>query len=221
MAFTSERDDVMTTLYLVRHGETDWNKARRIQGSTDIPLNATGRGQAATTGALLARREWDAIVASPLSRAFETASIIAGEVGLPEPQSFETLVERRYGEAEGLNYQQVDERFPGDTDVPGRETRDEVTARVIPTLLEIAARHPGASVIVVSHGGVIRSVLNSIDPDNVHGTITNGSIHSIRIADGSLELIAFDDPIEELSLECGTDDIEEQNALERRDTVTT
>jgi uncharacterized phosphatase len=201
----------MTTLYLVRHGETDWNKARRIQGSTDIPLNETGREQAATTGALLARREWDAIVASPLSRAFETASIIARETGL--------LVERRYGEAEGLNYQQVDDRFPGDTEVPGRETRDDVTARVVPTLLEIAAEHPGANIIVVSHGGVIRSVLNAIDPDNAHGTITNGSIHSVLVADGTLELIAFDDPIEELSLECGTDDLEEQNALERRDTV--
>jgi uncharacterized phosphatase len=209
----------MTTLYLVRHGETDWNKARRIQGSTDIPLNETGREQAATTGALLARREWDAIVASPLSRAFETASIIARETGLPTPEVFGTLVERRYGEAEGLNYQQVDDRFPGDTEVPGRETRDDVTARVVPTLLEIAAEHPGANIIVVSHGGVIRSVLNAIDPDNAHGTITNGSIHSVLVADGTLELIAFDDPIEELSLECGTDDLEEQNALERRDTV--
>jgi uncharacterized phosphatase len=211
----------MTTLYLVRHGETDWNKARRIQGSTDIPLNSTGRNQAATAGALLSRREWDAIVASPLSRAFETASIIAREVGLPEPETFESLVERRYGEAEGLNYQQVDTRFPGDTEVPGRETRDEVTERVVPTLLEIASRYPGGSVIVVSHGGVIRSVLNAIDPDNAHGMITNGSIHSVRVADASLELILFDDPIEELSLECGTDDIDEQNALEQRDAVIT
>jgi len=53
-------------LYLVRHGETDWNRARRIQGSTDIPLNDTGRGQAAATGRLLARRDWDAIYSSPL-----------------------------------------------------------------------------------------------------------------------------------------------------------
>ncbi|MCU1405590.1 MAG: histidine phosphatase family protein [Glaciihabitans sp.] len=209
----------MTTLYLVRHGETDWNKARRIQGSTDIPLNDTGRAQAATTGQLLARRDWDVIVASPLSRAYETASIIASENGLPAPVAHPSLVERRYGQAEGLNYQQVDDRFPGDMDVPGRETREQVMERVVPTLLEIAGQHPGAAVIVVSHGGVIRSVLNAIDPHNVHGTITNGSIHSVRVVDGTLELIAFDDPIDELSLECGTGDIEDQNALEHRDAV--
>jgi uncharacterized phosphatase len=209
----------MTSLYLVRHGETDWNRARRIQGSTDIELNDTGRAQAATAGKLLARRDWATVIASPLSRAFETASIIAAETGLPAPLALPALVERRYGQAEGLNYQQVDERFPGESDVPGRETRDEVTDRVIPALLAIASEYPGESVIVVSHGGVIRSVLNAIDPDNAHGTITNGSIHSLRVVDGTLELIAFDDPIDELSLECGTGDIEEQNALESRDSV--
>jgi uncharacterized phosphatase len=209
----------MTNLYLVRHGETDWNKSRRIQGSTDIPLNDTGRAQAATAGKLLARRQWHAIVASPLSRAFETAQIIAAEVGLPSPTQNATLVERRYGEAEGLDYRQVDALYPQDVDVPGRESRDEVMERVVPALLRISAEHPGENVIVVSHGGVIRAVLAAIDPDNVHGTITNGSIHSVRVADGSLELIAFDDPIDELSLACGTGDIEEQNALEMRDPV--
>jgi broad specificity phosphatase PhoE len=128
-------------------------------------------------------------------------------------------VERRYGAAEGLDYRQVDEMFPDDSEVPGRETRDEVSERVVPALLRIAAEHPAQDVIVVSHGGVIRAILAAIDPDNMHGTITNGSIHSVRVAEGSLELIAFDDPIDELSLECGTDDIEEQNALERRDAV--
>src|ERR1700712_2452823 len=115
----------MTSLYLVRHGETDWNAQRRIQGSTDIPLNATGRAQAATAGGILARREWDGIYASPLSRAFETASIIAGEVGLGEPTTIAAIVERNYGEAEGLNWEQIDRLFPGDTPVPGRETHEE------------------------------------------------------------------------------------------------
>ena len=84
----------MTMLYLVRHGETDWNRAHKIQGSTDIPLNDLGREQAATSGRLLARRQWDAVYASPLSRAFETASIIARETGLQEPIAVPELVER-------------------------------------------------------------------------------------------------------------------------------
>mgnify|MGYP000626705443 CR=1 FL=1 len=89
-------------LYLVRHGETDWNLERRIQGSTDIPLNNTGREQARVTGRLLSSRHWDAIYSSPLSRARETAEIIASEVGLPGPTPVDALVERAYGEAEGL-----------------------------------------------------------------------------------------------------------------------
>ena len=122
----------MTELYLVRHGETDWNREHRIQGSTDIPLNDTGRGQAATTGRLLARRQWDAIVASPLSRAFETASIIAREVGLGEPEIEPAIVERNYGAAEGMTGFEIDALYPDGTDVPGRESREDVVTRALP-----------------------------------------------------------------------------------------
>jgi uncharacterized phosphatase len=209
----------MTSLYLVRHGETDWNAERRIQGSTDIPLNAVGRAQAETTGRLLARRDWDGIYSSPLSRAFQTASIIAELVGLGEPDTIDQIVERNYGEAEGLNWLQIEERFPNDAPVPGRETHDEVSERVIPALVNLATSRPGTSLIVVSHGGVIRSVLNSVDPNVSHGSITNGSVHSFELVDGSLELVAFNDPIDELSLECGTEDLDEQNAMESRETL--
>ena len=213
----------MTLLYLVRHGETDWNLAHRIQGSTDIPLNDTGREQAAITGRLLASREWDAVIASPLSRAYETASIIAGELGLGDPEPLADLVERHYGEAEGLSYEEIDARFPGDTVVPGRESREEVAERVVPALIALAERHPGQSLVVVSHGGVIRAVLNAVEPIDPsdrfggYGAITNGSIHSFRHTDGTLELIAFDDPIEAESLACATDELDEQNAIERRE----
>jgi uncharacterized phosphatase len=209
----------MTSLYLVRHGETDWNAQRRIQGSTDIPLNQMGREQAETTGRLLARRDWDGVFSSPLSRAFETASIIAQEVGIEGPQTIAALVERNYGEAEGLNWEQVEARFPGDTPVPGRESHAEVAERVLPALVALASSRPGESLIVVSHGGVIRSVLNVVDPGVAHGSITNGSIHSFELVDGSLELVAFNDPIDELSLECGTEDLDQQNAMESRESL--
>jgi broad specificity phosphatase PhoE len=209
----------MTSLYLVRHGETDWNAQRRIQGTTDIPLNETGRSQAATTGRLLARRSWNGIYSSPLSRAYDTANIIAGELGMSEPGRIDALVERNYGEAEGLNWEEIDRVFPGDTPVPGREEREEVTLRVLPALVALAQERQGESLIVVSHGGVIRSVLNVVDPTTTHGAITNGSVHSFELVDGALELIAFDDPIDELSLQYGTDDLDEQNALENRDTI--
>jgi uncharacterized phosphatase len=209
----------MTSLYLVRHGETDWNAQRRIQGTTDIPLNDMGRGQARTTADLLARREWDSVVSSPLSRAYETASIISDRLVLGAPQAIDALVERNYGEAEGLNWQQIEARYPGDTVVPGRESHAQVADRVIPALISLARQHQGESLVVVSHGGVIRSVLNAVEPHFRVGAITNGSIHSFEYVDGSLELVAFDDPIDELSLECGTEDLDEQNAIESRDAV--
>ena len=201
-------------LYLVRHGETDWNSQRRIQGTTDIPLNDVGRGQAARTGRLLARRQWDAVVTSPLSRAFETGSIIAGELGLPAPATDGRLVERNYGEAEGLDFDEMQRLFPEDAKVPGREKRSAVAARALDALMDIAHAHPEESVVVVSHGGLIRSVLRKVDPDGDHGMITNGSVHSFRYEDGALSLIAFDDPIEDESIE--GEDLRQQNPVEAR-----
>ncbi|CAN5499181.1 hypothetical protein BH10ACT6_BH10ACT6_06870 [soil metagenome] len=204
----------MTELYLVRHGETDWNRRRRIQGLTDIPLNDTGRAQALATGRLLARRGWDAVFASPLSRARETAEIIARELGLPEPTLLDEIVERNYGEAEGLDWKQVETRFPHGASVFGRESREEVGARVVPALIRLAGERPGQSLVIVTHGGAIRAVLSEVEPSASHGMITNGSVHSFRIEDGALQLIAFDDPIEVESIgeDCG--DLDEQNAVE-------
>ena len=109
--------------------------------------------------------------------------------------------------------------FPGDAPVPGRETHDEVAERVMPALVALARSHPAQSLIVVTHGGVIRSVLSVVDPGVSHGRISNGSIHSFELVDGALELVVFDDPIDEVSLDCATDSLDEQNALESRESV--
>lgn len=191
----------MTHLYLVRHGETDWNAAQRIQGSTDIPLNQTGRAQAARTGRLLATRSWDGIVSSPLSRALETASIIAREIGLATPTAVAEIIERHYGEAEGLTYLTLDRRYPKGTTIPGRESREDVAARVLPALGELARTRAGQSIVVVTHGGVIRTLLGHVAPDDARlaGTpIANGSVHSFQFRDGTLDLHLFDDQIDPL-----------------------
>ena len=201
-------------LYLVRHGETDWNRQHRIQGLTDIPLNDTGREQARRAGRLLASRDWDAVVSSPLQRALETATIIADELGLPAPTTDDQLVERNYGEAEGLDFDELNRRFPEDAPVPGRERRSAVRKRAMAALLRIAATHPDESVLVVAHGGLIRAVLRAVDPEGEHGMITNGSVHSFRYEDGALSLIAFDDPIESESVE--GEDLRQQNPVEAR-----
>jgi probable phosphoglycerate mutase len=208
----------VTLLYLVRHGETDWNRAHRIQGSTDVPLNDTGRLQARRAGRLLARRSWDGIYSSPLSRALETAEILGEELGLGAPLTLAALVERNYGEAEGLTDRQIARRYPGTTPVPGRESRDEVRQRVVPALLSLAEDNPGRHLIVASHGAVIRTLLMAVNAPIERGAaITNGSIHSFRLVDGTLELVEFDDPIESESVVPGEEDLDEQNALEGRE----
>lgn len=178
---------------LVRHGETDWNRQGLVQGTTDIPLNDTGRAQAAEAADRLALVPWDRVVTSTLSRASETGAIIARRLGLPEPTTHPDLVERRYGVAEGMLFREYDVAFPGDTPVDGRESREEVAARMVPAVLEIAAAHPGESIIIVSHGGAIRSVLGALQPETVFPPIRNLSAHTLHHVDGELELVAFDD----------------------------
>jgi uncharacterized phosphatase len=207
----------MTDLYLVRHGETEWNRLRRIQGLTDIPLNDTGREQARRTGMLLTRRPIARVYASPLVRARETAELIAAELGVAAPVLREEFVERNYGAAEGMTFREIDQRYPPGMEVPGRETRDQVAARALPGLQAIAAAHPGESIAVVSHGGVIRAALMAAEPDWGFTAITNGSVHTFHVEGEDLRLVAFDDPIEIASADARHGDLETQNAVEARE----
>lgn len=184
----------MTLISLVRHGQTDWNLAKRIQGSSDIPLNDTGRAQAEATGRALSVGRFDAVYASPLGRALDTARIIGRHLGLGEPALLPAVAERRYGEAEGLTGAEILERWPEDTPVPGRETRQEVVERALPALLELGERHTGESIVVVSHGGVIGSLARHITDHAVPGpgeVIPNGSVHRFVYDDGRLTLDRF------------------------------
>jgi len=204
----------MTRFFLVRHGETEWNKNRIIQGVSDIPLNDTGRAQAAAVGDILAAHRFDLLVSSPLSRAMETATIIATRLGMPAPLVVGDLVERNYGEAEGSSGLDLDIRYPDGAEVPGRESREEVTTRVVRVLNDLAIRHPEADILAVAHGGVIRSVVEYAAPGLHKEPITNCSVHSFRHIAGTLELVAFDDPMEIASHQLGDEEFEEQNPIE-------
>ena len=182
----------MTHLVLVRHGETEWNRIGRVQGRTDIPLNATGRAQARAAGERLRGGAFDAVVASPLSRAADTARIIAAELDLGEVELVDALVERDYGRAEGMTDADVQAVFGGRLEA--RESRESTVERVKPALLAIAARRPGQRVLVVSHGGVIGSLIRDVTrwawPPRGE-RIENGSDHVFRVVDGALELVSF------------------------------
>ncbi|UOE25463.1 histidine phosphatase family protein [Agromyces soli] len=180
------------TIALVRHGETDWNRERRIQGLTDIPLNDTGRRQAAEAAEALRTESWDAIYASPLSRAAETASIMAERLGLAAPVHVPELVERRHGALEGLDPEGRAALEASAATIEGLEPRSAVIERSSAALLALAERHSGGRVLAVAHGGVIHSLILHLSDWTLPAPgyrIDNGSVHLVRVADGALELV--------------------------------
>jgi uncharacterized phosphatase len=150
-----------TALALVRHGQTAWNEAGRLQGSTDIPLDATGREQAAAGGAELAGRQWDVLVSSPLGRAVETAQIIGGRIGLEPAKSVAELRERDYGPLEGQYLEGLSEPEYNRLHA-GAEPEDEVAERGLKALCRLFEEYPGQRIIVVAHGTLIRLTMSAL-----------------------------------------------------------
>ncbi|QJP15175.1 histidine phosphatase family protein [Starkeya sp. ORNL1] len=160
-------------IFLVRHGETDWNLAGRLQGSHDIPLNDLGREQAAQTARVIERLSGDPLplgyVASPLGRAAQTMAILRSELGLP-PDSFrrdDRLKEVSFGRWEGSTWPDLRRRDPvsvaaRDADPwnyvpPGGESYAMLMARVLAAIADIAQ-----DTVVVTHGGVVRVLLHAL-----------------------------------------------------------
>jgi len=153
-----------------------------MQGSSDIPLNDTGRGQARDAVESLRGNEWDVIVSSPLQRARETASIIAGGLGLELGSSYDLLIERHYGEGEGLTRSEIDQRWPDRPTYPGLEPLDSVVDRGILALETVARDYPGKKAIIVCHGTIIRYTLSRL-ANRGFDQIINGSISTVERLD--------------------------------------
>ena len=141
----------MTTLLLVRHGETDWNAEGRLQGHTDRPLNDHGRRQAAVLAERLAGEPIAAVYSSDLASARETAAILAERLGLPVVDDPD-LRERNWGNWEGLTGTERDRiEYVG-------EAQDTHAERVIRAVHRIAELHPDERIVVVTHGGSLRRI---------------------------------------------------------------
>ncbi len=153
----------MTTLYLIRHGQTQWNLEGKYTGQSDIPLNETGRAQAKAAGLNPSFPPPDAIFSSDLIRAVETAELVAagwGYVGKIEIDS--RLREINQGVWEGMHFDEIKARFaeefaareanPLDVAAPGGETVGEVKARVVAAIDEICGRYPHGKIGIVAHG---------------------------------------------------------------------
>jgi probable phosphoglycerate mutase len=147
-----------TTLILLRHGETEWNAEGRWQGQADPPLTEQGEEQARHAARKLGL--FDAVVASDLQRAAHTAEIIAAELGIGPVRLDPRLRENHAGEWEGLTKEEVEAGWPGFLEhhrrPPGFEPAQDVEVRALAAIVEAARELPGAEVLVVSHGGVIR-----------------------------------------------------------------
>lgn len=183
-----------TTLIVIRHGETPWNRERRMQGTTDTPLSDVGRAQARALGQRLADRAFAALYSSNLARARDTASAIAESAGrdiITDPR----LQERRFGIFEGLTAAEIMSRYPDeharfssrdpDYAVPGGESARSFTQRCLGCLAEIADRHHGAEVVVVTHGLVLDSLYRA-----AHG-LDHGAPRPVPLINASLNLFAF------------------------------
>lgn len=151
-----------TTIGLLRHGQTDWNIDFRLQGVTDIPLNETGIAQARDAAAALDAFEWDVVLTSPLSRARDTASIVSEVNGFADAIIEPLLLERSFGEAEGLSHEEWKVRYADTNSVPGGETLAELEARARLLLDHLAVKYHGKRVIAVSHGALIRKLLTIV-----------------------------------------------------------
>lgn len=155
----------MTTLFLVRHGETDWNRDGRWQGGSDTRLNEVGREQAKALAATLDGTV-DAVYSSDLARARETADILAARLGL-EVQVDERLRERSFGAWEGLTSAEIEQRFADahrlwragvGTGAEDAEPFHAFAARVTSFVDDLLEAHPDEEVLVVAHGGSIRVI---------------------------------------------------------------
>ena len=159
----------MLKLTLVRHGETEWNAQRRYQGHTDVPLSALGLHQAELVADRLAGEKFDAIYASDLKRAWQTASPIAEKVGLPvstEPR----LREMSFGVLEGLKWEEAQKKYPemlkawlDDYNHPpeGGESMDVFLARIAAFRDDLLSRHVSQNILLVAHGGTLNELIRS------------------------------------------------------------
>ena len=153
-----------TRIIAVRHGETAWNVATRIQGQLDIPLNARGQWQAARVAAALAAEPLDAVYASDLARAWATGAAIAQAAGRPM-HAHTGLRERGFGSLQGQTFAEIEAAFPEDARrwrsrdpdwaPPGGESLIRLGERISHTFAEIAGRHLGEQIVLVAHGGVL------------------------------------------------------------------
>lgn len=195
-----------TRLVVLRHAETDWNVEQRIQGHADIPLNANGLRQAERMAAALADEGIEVIYSSDLQRAAQTAAALARVTGLAL-HTDRALRERAFGSFEGVTFSDIERRWPEaarrwrgrdpEFDADGGETLNTFFQRSVGAATRLATRHPGQTVALVAHGGVLDCLYRAATRVALDAPRTwqlgNASINRLLHSDQGLALVGWND----------------------------
>ena len=196
----------MTELLFIRHGETDWNRQQRFQGHIDVPLNDTGRAQAAQLARRLAAEQHDALFTSDLQRAQQTAAPLAA-AWQATPVTLADFREQNFGLLEGLDAATVQAQHPtlwqgwlqqsADFAAPGGESQRQFHTRVLAAVAALAAAHAGRRVVVVTHGGVLDMLWRSAHGLPLAGLrqchIPNTGVNRMRWVAGAPQILVWGD----------------------------
>lgn len=180
-------------IFLIRHGETDWNKALRLQGREDIELNTCGLQQADDCGKAFRDININKIISSPLKRAKKTAEIIGKQLGISEILVEEDLIERDFGDASGLTYQEKNHIY-GDGQIPGFEPAEQVLNRMMRVIYQYESNKKNEQILLVSHGAAIKTLLKHIMPVEEFKKIErlkNACISILDVTNQKIELLDY------------------------------
>lgn len=198
--------DQVTSVLAVRHGETAWNRETRIQGQLDIPLSPLGAAQARRLAQALDGQGVEVIYASDLARARQTADAVAQQLGLAV-QLEPGLRERGFGLFEGLTWAEIETRWPAESErwrrrdpqfaAQGGEGLQDFYARSVAAVEALASRHPGQTVLIVAHGGVLDCLYRAAARQSLQAartwTLGNASINRLLYSQSGLTLVGWND----------------------------
>lgn len=198
--------DQVTSVLAVRHGETAWNRETRIQGQLDIPLSPLGAAQARRLAQALDGQGVEVIYASDLARARQTADAVAQQLGLAV-QLEPGLRERGFGLFEGLTWAEIETRWPAESErwrrrdpqfaAQGGESLQDFYARSVAAVEALASRHPGQTVLIVAHGGVLDCLYREAARQSLQAartwTLGNASINRLLYSQSGLTLVGWND----------------------------
>ncbi len=186
-------------IYLLRHGETDWNLEGRLQGHEDIGMNQNGISQIEKAAEVLAScmQNVDVIISSPLSRARKSAEIVAGRLDYKKEDivTEPLFIERGFGLGEGLKFEERKKRFTDDI-YPGMEPLEALIGRAGLAFHKILKKYNAQNIIIAAHGAILKAVLTAVTEGKIayegdRVKIEPGSVHLIRYEKGKAALFQW------------------------------